>query len=659
MIENATIQRVMDATDIVDVVKEFVTLRKAGANYKGLCPFHNERTPSFNVSPARQIFKCFSCGKGGNAVKFLMELEQMTYPEAIKWLARKYGIEVEEREQSDQDKERQSQRESLFIINDWAKNFFQNILHNDVDGVAKGLGYFRSRGFRDDIIRKFQLGYAPAQRNAFSEAALKHGFKKELLEEVGLCFSAEEGGNLIDRYRERVIFPILSVSGRVVAFGGRILGANKDIAKYINSPESLIYDKSRELYGLYQAKSAIVKQGRCFLVEGYTDVISMHQSGVENVVASSGTSLTTKQIQLLHRFTNNVTVLYDGDAAGIKASLRGIDMLLDEGLNIKVLLLPDGDDPDSFARKHRAEEFQQYIERNQVDFIKFKINLLFKDASDDPIKRAELVTDIVRSISHIHNEVLRNEYVRECAVMMKVGEDLIINELNKIYINDRRSNDKESARKSGSIVEGADPVPSPDVADNIVSIDNEVKEEKMLISMIIRYGEQLIDTRKKEERAIMDGDEQGQAVITYISDELQADKVSFSTPLYQQIFEEAKAHYEADENWKALPYFSHHINPLISALAADVTQDDFVLSSRHKQQYVEDQFRLDEMVPRLIHDLKHSIINKKIKSLLKKLQDSSIANDPHKAHELMAEFMSLSDVERTFAQLLGDRVILS
>lgn len=391
MIDRATIQRVMDATDIVDVVKEFVTLRKSGANYKGLCPFHNERTPSFSVSPAKQLCKCFSCGKGGNAVHFLMELEQMTYPEAIKWLGRKYGIEVKEKELTDTERIEQSERESMFALNEWANNYFQNILHDNVDGVAIGMAYFRSRGFRDDIIRKFNLGYSLEQRDAFANAAMAHGFSKEYLLKTGLCYQTEDG-HLFDRYHGRVIFPVHTVSGRVVAFGGRVLNTekHKNVGKYVNSPESEIYSKSHELYGLYQAKQAIVKHGRCFLVEGYTDVISMHQSGVENVVASSGTSLTEGQIRLLHRFTENITVLYDGDAAGIKASLRGIDMLLAEGLNIKVLLLPDGDDPDSFARKHRSEEFQNYIDQHQVDFIKFKTNLLLKGAEGDPIKTCRI-----------------------------------------------------------------------------------------------------------------------------------------------------------------------------------------------------------------------------------------------------------------------------
>ena len=428
MIDRETIQRVLDAADIVDVVKEFVTLRRAGVNYKGLCPFHNEKTPSFVVSPSKESCKGFSCGKGGNVVHFIMEHEQLTYPEAIKWLGRKYGIEVHDKELTDDERQRESTRESMFVLNEWARDYFSDLLHNNVDGVALGMGYFRQRGFRDDIIRKFQLGYALPARDALAKAALAKGFSEEYLEKTGLCYRTDDG-RLLDRYHDRVIFPVHTVSGKVVAFGGRILSSDKKLAKYINSPESEIYSKSHELYGLYLAKQAIVKQGRCYLVEGYTDVISMHQCGIENVVASSGTSLTEGQIRLLHRFTNNITVLYDGDSAGIKASLRGIDMLLAEGLNIKVLLLPDGDDPDSFARKHSAAEYQAYIEQHQVDFIKFKINLLMAEAERDPVKRAEMIRDVVKSVSVIPEGITRQDDVFESAAVLGRGEQPNPNEV--------------------------------------------------------------------------------------------------------------------------------------------------------------------------------------------------------------------------------------
>jgi DNA primase len=432
MIDQATIDRILDAAQIVDVVSDFVTLRKRGVNYVGLCPFHNEKTPSFSVSPSKGLCKCFSCGKGGNAVHFIMEHEQMSYYEALKFLARKYSIEVKERELSNEEKEAQSVRESMFIVNGFARDYFQNILKNHIDGRSIGMAYFRQRGFRDDTIEKFQLGFSLEQHDALAQEAMRKGYQKEFLVKTGLCYETDEG-KVRDRFWGRVMFPVHSLSGKVVAFGGRVMSTeNKKLAKYVNSPESEIYHKSSELYGIYFAKQAIVKQDRCFLVEGYTDVISMHQSGIENVVSSSGTSLTPGQIRLIHRFTNNITVLYDGDMAGIKASIRGIDMLLEEGMNIKVVLLPDGDDPDSFARKHNATDFQAYISAHEVDFIRFKTNLLLDDAGKDPIKRAGLIGDIVRSISVIPEAIVRSVYMKECSQLLKVEEKLLVAEVAKL-----------------------------------------------------------------------------------------------------------------------------------------------------------------------------------------------------------------------------------
>ncbi|EJX10734.1 DNA primase, partial [gut metagenome] len=432
MIDQSTIDRILDAAQIYDVVSEFVTLRKRGVNYVGLCPFHDDKTPSFYVSPAKGLCKCFACGKGGNAVHFIMEHEQMSYPEALKFLAKKYGIEVKERELSDEEKQIQNERESLFIVNQFARDYFQQILHNHVEGRSIGMAYFRNRGFRDDIIEKFQLGYCTDSHDALAQEALRKGYKREYLIKTGLCYEKEDG-SLRDRFWGRVIFPIHTLSGKVVAFGGRVLAsATKGVkVKYVNSPESNIYHKSNELYGIYFAKQAIVKQDRCFLVEGYTDVISMHQAGVENVVASSGTALTIGQIRMIHRFTNNMTVLYDGDAAGIKASLRGIDMLLAEGMNIKVCLLPDGEDPDSFARKHHAAEFHAFINEHETDFIHFKTNLLLEDADKDPIKRAELISDLVQSISVIPEAIVRDVYIKECAQVLQVEDKLLVSEIAK------------------------------------------------------------------------------------------------------------------------------------------------------------------------------------------------------------------------------------
>lgn len=650
MIDRATIQRVMDATDIVDVVKEFVTLRKSGANYKGLCPFHNERTPSFSVSPAKQLCKCFSCGKGGNAVHFLMELEQMTYPEAIKWLGRKYGIEVKEKELTDTERIEQSERESMFALNEWANNYFQNILHDNVDGVAIGMAYFRSRGFRDDIIRKFNLGYSLEQRDAFAKAAMAHGFSKEYLLKTGLCYQTEDG-HLFDRYHGRVIFPVHTVSGRVVAFGGRVLNTetHKNVGKYVNSPESEIYSKSHELYGLYQAKQAIVKHGRCFLVEGYTDVISMHQSGVENVVASSGTSLTEGQIRLLHRFTENITVLYDGDAAGIKASLRGIDMLLAEGLNIKVLLLPDGDDPDSFARKHRSEEFQNYIDQHQVDFIKFKTNLLLKGAEGDPIKRAELITDVVHSISVIPNEVVRQMYIKESAVALSVNEELIVNEINKQHrkqVSSDYSGDENKQQPDAS-----DEHSTPSHANNTVKGN---AEEEMLASLVVKFGNMYIDAFGTESSANSEGQV---TVAAFIEDSLKSDGLTLTTPLLNKILTDA-LRLSANKEWESLPYFLNHPDPQISKFAAMVGQDNFILSSRQREQYVEDKYKLDDIVPRILHDYKHAVIKGQLQQILIQLRNPQLQTDTLKAESLMKEYMQLSQIERKLAKVLGDRVVL-
>lgn len=660
MIDRATIQKVIDATDIVDVVKEFVTLKKSGANYKGLCPFHNEKTPSFTVSPSKQMCKCFSCGKGGSAITFLMEIEQMSYPEAIKWLGMKYGIEIREKELTHEEQEIQSERESMFALNDWANNYFQQMLHHNVDGVAIGMAYFRSRGFRDDTIKNFQLGYCINKRDAMAQSAISHGFNKDFLLKTGLCYQTEEG-HLHDRYYGRVIFPIHNVSGRVVAFGGRILSSEKSTAKYVNSPESTIYSKSHELYGLFQAKSSIVKQNCCFLVEGYTDVISMHQSGIENVVASSGTSLTVGQAHLLHRFTENITILYDGDAAGIKASIRGIDILLAEGLNIKVLLLPDGDDPDSFSRKHRANEFQEYINTHQVDFIKFKTDLLLKDAADDPIKKANLISDIVKSISSIPNKILRQMYINESSKKLGVTEKVIVNELNRLLHNHQKNEQKPNKENNE---QKKDSVINQSIAKEL---NKESLEEKMLISLVIRYGNMsmyipTIDTDNPQnsmQSPTLSKNEQTTNVVQYIHDNLQEDNLSFTTPLYKEILNESLLCLEKEKQWKSLPYFLEHINPNIRQLAEEVSEERFVLSSNQKKQYVEAIYRLDEVVPRILHDFKHSLIKKRIHELMNKLRRSQAIQDKSESKKLMQEIMMLTSIERQFAQVLGDRVIFA
>ncbi|MBQ2163809.1 MAG: DNA primase, partial [Muribaculaceae bacterium] len=430
MIDRETVDRILDTADIVEVVSDFVSLRRRGANFIGLCPFHDEKTPSFSVSPAKQFCHCFGCGKGGSPVGFIMEHEQMSYPEALRYLAKKYHIEIHEKELTSEEKAAQTERESMLVLNEFASQYFEDQLLNTQEGRDIGLSYFYERGFNDDTIKKFHLGYSPENSKAFYTAAVAKGYNKKFLFDTGLCIDDRRGGGF-DRFHGRVMFPIMNIAGKVIAFGGRTLKKTKEVAKYFNSPESTVYVKNRELYGLFQAKRAIVKEEKCFLVEGYTDVISMHQAGIENVVASSGTSLTEGQIRAIHRFTDNVTVLYDGDSAGIHASLRGIDMLLAEGLSIKVLLLPDGEDPDSYARTHSASEFKQYIHDNETDFISFKTKILLEGTERDPIKRAAVIGDVVKSISVIPDAIARSVYARECSIQLGISEDVLLREIQK------------------------------------------------------------------------------------------------------------------------------------------------------------------------------------------------------------------------------------
>ncbi len=565
MIDRATIDKIMDATKIVDVVSEFVSLKKRGVNYIGLCPFHNDSHPSFSVSPVRGICHCFTCGKGGNAVNFLMELEQMTYPDALRWLAKKFNIEIKERELTSEEKQRENERESMFIVNEWAAGFFQDILHNDVDGRAIGMQYFRSRGFRDDIIKKFQLGFSPSGRTALYDAAMKKGYNPKYLVDTGLCVKSDRtdrDGNptYFDRFSGRAIFPWFSVSGKVVAFGGRVLdsrtkGVNQ---KYVNSPDSNIYHKERELYGLYQSKKAIAKENCVFMVEGYTDVISMHQCGIENVVANSGTALSVHQIRLLHRFTNNIVLLYDGDEAGVHAAMRGTDMLLEEEMNVKVLFLPGGNDPDSFARSHTAEDFRKYIEENQTDFIQFKTDRLLKGVTD-PIKRSEAINSIVESISKIKNQITRASYITDCAYRLNVNEAIIVNALNNFVRNGMSEQVKEERRAAG-IREQQVSTPQPVRMSGMTPQDKLVEVEDLLIQLIVHHGEQLITVKDVEDNDVE------LPLARYISIDLGSDGFKFHNELYNQIMEEAVEHSE-EEGFVAETYFASHPNPEISKIA--------------------------------------------------------------------------------------------
>lgn len=651
MIDRSTIQRVMDATDIVDVVREFVTLRKSGANYKGLCPFHSEKTPSFVVSPAKQLCKCFSCGKGGDAVHFLMHIEQLTYPEAIKWLGKKYGIEVRDKELTDEERVAQTVRESMFVVNEWARDYFEDILHHPVDGVAVGMAYLRRRGLRDDIIRRFQLGYSLEERDALARTALEKGYSREFLTKTGLCFETDDH-RLLDRYHGRVIFPVHSVSGKVVAFGGRILSNDKKLAKYVNSPESEIYSKSRELYGLYLAKKAIVKENRCFLVEGYMDVISMHQSGVENVVASSGTSLTEGQIRLLHRFTNNITVLYDGDAAGIHASLRGIDMLLEEGMNIKVLLLPDGDDPDSFARKHSSEDFRRYIDEHQVDFINFKTGLLLREVGEDPVKKAGLVKDIVRSISVIPDGLVRQTYAHECATLMQMSEQLILSEVAKMRRERAAKGTDRDVRADEPAATAGEAPPAPD--NLLLRKPEALQEELLLVQEIIRYGECLISEGAEAEG---EGGGASFSVASFISDDLKADGLEFSLPLHRQVLAETLEH-EGESGFRALPYFLHHPDAEVSRLAAELGSDPEPLSSKQQQMYGDEVERLAEVVPRLLNDFKFSVVSRERKELEQEIKLKAAAGDVAACFPLMERYKELGELFALIGKATGEKVVV-
>lgn len=655
MIDQATIDRIIDAAQIVDVVSEFVTLKKRGVNYTGLCPFHNEKTPSFSVSPSKGLCKCFSCGKGGNAVHFIMEHEQLSYYEALKYLANKYHIEVKERELTNEEKQAQSVRESMFVVNNFANEYFQNILHNHIDGKSVGMAYFRQRGFQDDIVKKFQLGFSTEQRDALSQEAIKKGYQPDFLLKTGLCYATDDG-RLRDRFWGRVIFPVHTLSGKVVAFGGRILKSDTKTAKYVNSPESDIYHKSNELYGIYFAKQAIVKQDRCFLVEGYTDVISMHQSGIENVVSSSGTALTPGQIRLIHRFTNNITVLYDGDMAGIKASIRGIDMLLEEGMNIKVVLLPDGEDPDSFAKKHNATQLQSYIEEHQVDFIRFKTNLLLEEAGKDPIKRAGLISDIVRSISVIPEAIIRSVYIKECCNLLKVDEKLLVSEIAKLKEVQAEKLDKALTPNNISSPEeneGANTYNSFIPQDG--KVDREFyQKEVLIIRTLIRYGEKTMCHIEDE-----NGNNIPITVIEYIINELKEDELSFHNPLHRTILSEAEKNI-SKENFIAERYFLTHPSPEISKLAAEMVSDRYQLSKYHtkSQQIHSEEERLMEIVPRIMIDFKSTIIKEELKHILKTLQDPAYLKNEEQYTEMMKRYKDLCEIQGAMAKRQGDRVVI-
>ena len=641
MIDRDTIDKIMEATNIVDVVSEFVTLRKAGINYKGLCPFHDDKTPSFMVSPTKGICHCFACGKGGNAVNFLMEHEQISYPDALRWLAKKYNIEIQERELSAEEKQQATDRESMFIVNEWAKNYFIDILKKNPDGQAIGLQYFRSRGIRDDIIEKFKLGYALPKRDALSKAAVAAGYKADYLVKTGLCYR-KDNGELVDRYAGRVIFPWFSVSGKVNAFGGRLLDSRtKGVQqKYVNSPESDIFHKERELYGLYQAKREIAKQDHVYMVEGYTDVIAMHQCGICNVVANSGTALSVHQIKALRRFTPNITLLYDGDEAGIHAAMRGTDMLLGEGMNVKVLLLPDGDDPDSFARKHSAEEFRKYVEDNQTDFIRFKSDVMLRGVND-PIKRSEAITSIVRSISVIPNQITRDTYVHECSDRLQINEQTLINTMNSFIRGDIESAQKEQEREARRH-------DAPTASAIAPSQDNPI--EPLLIQLILQHGGDIIYKDVKT----ADGESINLTVAQFIDYDLSQDNLRLSNPIYQTILNEAAAH-SGDEGFDPAAFFASYHDINVSSVASSLTFNKYQLCRSLEITPDEEAVRLNTI--HLLSEYRAHTVQNMLNALKHRLAEAQRDKNGDEVRAILKEMMDARTLRDTIADSVGQSLI--
>lgn len=705
MIDQPTIDRILDAANIVDVVSEFVTLRKRGVNYVGLCPFHTDKTPSFYVSPAKNICKCFACGEGGTAVHFIMKHEQLNYFDALRYLAKKYNIEIQERELTDKEKQRKSDRESMLIVNSWAQQYFTTQLYEHIEGKTVGLRYFAERGFREDTIRKFQLGYSLDQRDALYKEAKKNGYKKEFLEKTGLVIAYDNGG-VNDRFRGRVIFPVHTLSGKVVAFGGRVLKKDEKTAKYVNSPESEIYHKSNELYGIFFAKQAIVKADCCFLVEGYTDVISMHQAGIENVVASSGTALTQGQIRLIHRFTSNITVLYDGDAAGIKAALRGIDLLLEDGMNVKVVLLPDGEDPDSFARKHNASQFAEFIKQSETDFIRFKTRLLLDDAGNDPIKRSSLITDIIRTVAIIPDNIARSIYIRECSSMMEIDEQVLLNEVNKIRLSkDERQSTQapppqanispipeytdipgyqpytgEVAGEAESFLPPDDNMPPPPPPEEYPTEETGPMEvppmappppqpqmppqpkrspyeayEVTLMKYIVRYGERILFDYVDEET----NEHIVMHVADYIRYDLERDDLTFYTPIFKSMLDEA-AEKCKNEGFIANRYFLAHPDPNVSRLAANLISEKYQLSKYHSKyrELEQEEDKLDQLVIREIYAIKDAYIIHQIKETQLAIKEAHLKGNEDQVFELMKKLTHLNEIKNVLSKELGERIVL-
>ncbi len=628
MIDPETVDRIYAAANIVDIVSDYVTLRRKGVNYVACCPFHNEKTPSFVVSPAKGLFKCFGCGKGGNAVTFLMEHESLTYPEALKMVAKRYGIEVHEKELSEEEVRRNDDRESMFALNGWAAEYFANYLHHEAEGMNVGMSYFRrTRGLTDATIRKFGLGFCPAKGDRMSQAALAAGYKREFLLSTGLSLVSERDGSLYDRFRDRVIFPVHNISGRIVAFGGRTLRTDKAVAKYQNSPESEIYSKKRELYGLYFAKKAIQQLNFAILVEGYLDVISMHQAGIENVVSSSGTSLTTEQIRLLGRFTKNITVIYDGDAAGIHASLRGIDMILKEGMNVRVVLLPEPEDPDSFARAHTADEVQEYIRVNEQDFLAFKARLLLKDAEGDPIRKAALIGDMVQSIAQIPDAIQRSVFIKECARIMDIDEQILISEVARKRLTTSGDRETDEFLRRQTVQRQREAAQHEvEYARRVEAGSSFEALEREIVKYLLKFGHCSFDFKEGREMVPCN-------VAEVIFGELSDDNITFRNPVYAKIMATYRAQWEQTGPGVEVPVrlFLNHVDPEVCNAAVDLlTADDNYVASelwRRKEVHVESEAEMLAVgVPKAVTLYKSKVIDSLIKELNARLADDTLTD---------------------------------
>ncbi len=695
MIDRHTVDRIIDAANIYDVVSEYVSLKRSGSSFKGLCPFHDDKTPSFYVNPARGICKCFSCGKGGTAVSFIMEIEQMTFPEALKHLAKKFNIEVQDKELTEEEKKTRGDRESMLAVNEWAASFFHDMLLNSDEGKNIGLAYFRNRGFRDDTIEKFRLGYAPDSWDTLSKEAKKKGFKDEFLIRTSLAYKRDNGG-MTDKFRGRVMFPWFSLSGQIIAFGGRVLDSRtKGVSqKYINSNDSEIYHKQRELYGLFQAKKEITKAQRVFMVEGYTDVLAMHQAGIENVVANSGTALNDAQIQLLKRFANNITLIYDSDEAGIHAAMRGTDMLLAHDMDVKVLLLPEGEDPDSFVRNRSAKEFKDYVDANQKDFIIFKINQLYLNASDDPRTRSEVTESILQSIAVIPSEIVRTSYIHECAQLMDIQEDILMNRYIQIrknnqeqkikeierekqrqeYLSNRENSsqttDVENENGTGTNLNEANKQDESNVSGSNESntaivnkpqsvvitkdrlTDNILGTERLIMRMVVRYGEQTILVKKDDEA---DSEVEEMPIAIFIKEQLDVDNMEFKTPLYREMLDDVVGKVRT-EGFSCSKYFLTSPDIQISNFAVDMLNDRYKID-RSVNNVEPETDTLADKVPRLVLDYKYFVVKKEMQTLKRKLTDAQVIADPQKMMTVMTRYKLLTDVQKVLAKQLGDRII--